>query len=315
VSQTWTERYPTLTDLCVATMAFDHPLEADRVEDLNFFSAFVRAPVVGTLMWILGGKMAKEEEEKELKQQTKEALMDDSTDEVVPPPSLVRTSSASGQPKKSALKKSQPSLAGSDISDVGECAESLERVHLVEGDSLPKSLRPKRKKELSWSDQNGKGALAQFMDEEVRTKQSFLIFDHWIFEFHGVSEEKRCIFFTVQSRRIAQSDSVLSATICCCCACALLVNLKRHGHHHGQITRISPGLHRGKQSCSRESAWLARLSASSRTVLSKSTMSCFRVSGVEGASSRHCGYSSVFLTTCLHKVMIDSFARPEDHAI
>jgi len=41
------------------TMAFERPLEADRVDDLGFLSSFVRAPIVGPLMYLLGGDMAK----------------------------------------------------------------------------------------------------------------------------------------------------------------------------------------------------------------------------------------------------------------
>jgi hypothetical protein len=40
-------------------MAFDHPLEADKVDDLGLFSTFVRAPIVGVIMWAIGGDEAK----------------------------------------------------------------------------------------------------------------------------------------------------------------------------------------------------------------------------------------------------------------
>ena len=49
-------------------MAFDRPLEADRVDDLGLLSAFVRAPVLGPIMWILGKKLTdsgKNDEDKE----------------------------------------------------------------------------------------------------------------------------------------------------------------------------------------------------------------------------------------------------------
>ena len=36
-------------------MAFDQPLKADQVDGSGFFSVFVGKPVVGTLLWILGG--------------------------------------------------------------------------------------------------------------------------------------------------------------------------------------------------------------------------------------------------------------------
>ena len=57
-------------------MAFDHPLEADRVDDLNFFSTVIRAPVVGALFWFLGGAEAKQRNEEE-KRRFHAQLLDD----------------------------------------------------------------------------------------------------------------------------------------------------------------------------------------------------------------------------------------------
>ena len=42
-------------------MAFDRPLEADSVDDLGLFSSFLRAPVIGTICWLLGGEDAKKQ--------------------------------------------------------------------------------------------------------------------------------------------------------------------------------------------------------------------------------------------------------------
>jgi len=44
-------------------MAFKMQIEADRPDDLGFLSSFVRAPVVGTIMWVFGGKEAKKIDE------------------------------------------------------------------------------------------------------------------------------------------------------------------------------------------------------------------------------------------------------------
>ena len=46
-------------------MAFERPLEADRVDDIGFLSSFVRAPIVGPIMWMLGGDMARKLEKEE----------------------------------------------------------------------------------------------------------------------------------------------------------------------------------------------------------------------------------------------------------
>eukprot|EP00581_Thalassiosira_minuscula_P008574 CAMPEP_0183706006 /NCGR_PEP_ID=MMETSP0737-20130205/2933_1 /TAXON_ID=385413 /ORGANISM="Thalassiosira miniscula, Strain CCMP1093" /LENGTH=677 /DNA_ID=CAMNT_0025933287 /DNA_START=56 /DNA_END=2089 /DNA_ORIENTATION=+ len=50
-------------------MAFDRPIEADRVDDLGLFGSLIRAPVVG-IMWLLGGEHShdKTESEEEAKQ-------------------------------------------------------------------------------------------------------------------------------------------------------------------------------------------------------------------------------------------------------
>lgn len=59
-------------------MAFEHPIEADRVEDLGLFASFMRAPVVGTIMWFLGGADAQRAEEEECRQRNSEIESDES---------------------------------------------------------------------------------------------------------------------------------------------------------------------------------------------------------------------------------------------
>jgi hypothetical protein len=43
-------------------MAFDRPLEADRVDNLGLLSSFVRAPLVAPIMWAIGGLLPDEKE-------------------------------------------------------------------------------------------------------------------------------------------------------------------------------------------------------------------------------------------------------------
>ena len=66
-------------------MAFDRPIEADRVDDLGLFSTFIRAPVVGTILWLLGADDAKQAEEaaklKHEKEMLEKQLMEESDDE------------------------------------------------------------------------------------------------------------------------------------------------------------------------------------------------------------------------------------------
>lgn len=144
-------------------MAFDQTIEADRVDDLGLFSAFVRAPVVGTLMWIVGGSRAVEEEEKH-----KEQKLADGEDD--------RTSTSRSQQQaprhelnmeevNGRLKKTAPRLIGSDISEFGECAAEMESLSLQKSSlrkSSSKSLRKSRK--MSWSDESGQ-SLCEYIEE------------------------------------------------------------------------------------------------------------------------------------------------------
>jgi hypothetical protein len=154
------------------SMAFDHPLEADRVDDLNFFSTIIRAPVVGALFWFLGGEEAKQRNEDE-KRLFHAQLFDDGggvdadgarkhrsgCEYEDDDRSAASSSSSSYDPRKpqstvhsrhqlqhsQPLRKAPPSMAESDISSaagssmqllddgVHECGESLDRMSLREG--------------------------------------------------------------------------------------------------------------------------------------------------------------------------------------
>ena len=46
-------------------MAFNQPIEADRPDNLDLLTTISRAPLVGTLMWLIGGDMALKLEEEE----------------------------------------------------------------------------------------------------------------------------------------------------------------------------------------------------------------------------------------------------------
>lgn len=152
--------------VCNDKMAFDRPLEADRVDDLSLFSAFIRAPVVGTLMWILGGSKAKEEEQK-VKEMLNAADGEDAG-------SSWADDSRSSQSNRYALnveqsngrlKKTAPRLIGSDISDFEECAVQAEALSIRSSDSTRKGLSDLRNsKKMSWSDESGQ-SLVEYIDE------------------------------------------------------------------------------------------------------------------------------------------------------
>lgn len=41
-------------------MAFDRPIEADRVDDLGLLSSFVRSPLLGPIIWVLEKRLSRE---------------------------------------------------------------------------------------------------------------------------------------------------------------------------------------------------------------------------------------------------------------
>jgi hypothetical protein len=142
-------------------MAFEIPLDADRVDDMNLFSQLVRAPVIGTLLWILGGSKAREEEDGGNDQR----LDDDDGHDVRNSSSL--SSNGEFRQTRSSLKKAAPSLAASEISEC-DLADSLDAVSLYGygGSSATHCIPGMTKKELSWSDDAGRDLVVY--ETEVR---------------------------------------------------------------------------------------------------------------------------------------------------
>jgi hypothetical protein len=126
-------------------MAFDRPLESDRVDDLSFLSVLSRAPVIGSIMWFLGGQMARDEEEKEMKQQRDLDLLLKGPAAETRSPLTTSTQCVS----KSALRKSDT---------LSDCANALDEMTVNE-----KPLKRQRKN-ISWSDEGGKD-LVEFIGQ------------------------------------------------------------------------------------------------------------------------------------------------------
>lgn len=129
-------------------MAFDRPIEADRIDDFNLFSAFVRAP-----LWILGGVLGgnrsmNEDDHGEIRR------LDDFENENIPPDSTMNS------PYGSRIV-SDYDLASMDschvITKIGSCNE------LSSSDNITEHTL-KRTKNLSWSDESGK-SLVEYDDE------------------------------------------------------------------------------------------------------------------------------------------------------
>jgi hypothetical protein len=167
--------YSLYLNLCNSTMAFDRPLEADQVDDLNLFSMLLRAPILGTLIWILGGDASRKEEEEARRREDFQAFGEcktNSSDASLTP--SLRSSKI--QPRKSALKKKSSLKIGAEVSDlcdsIGDSNASALQGEMTRSYSSSSSCSVRdsslkeRKKELSWSDESGH-QLVKY-DNEVR---------------------------------------------------------------------------------------------------------------------------------------------------
>lgn len=160
-------------------MAFDMPLEADQPGESTFFLSFVTTPVVGTLMWILGGdtedNSTGEEKNEELSQNNdnedndfnitnvKSDQISDNTKE--------RSSIISG-----AMSKNIPELTESVMSSLCEegdvsysadewkcLAENQECSDRIRHECVQRDIKVRRK--TSWSDESGQ-SLTEYFDEK-----------------------------------------------------------------------------------------------------------------------------------------------------
>ena len=148
-------------------MAFDRPLEADKVNDLGLFSTFVRAPIVGSIMWALSGDEAKKREiEEQRKQERRDLEGEDHESEEKPIAATQLQQMIEHNRNRKKSKKNVPNLIGSDLSDFGDLAIHAESADLDDAEreecEFGGSLR--RNKKMSWSDESGQ-YLCEVIDE------------------------------------------------------------------------------------------------------------------------------------------------------
>ena len=150
-------------------MAFEIPLDADQVDDLNIFSTLVRAPVIGTLLWMFGSsKVQSQCSDDELREQCiDDGAYDDESNSNYQSSATKRDNKR--RPQTHPLKKAAPSLIGSEISET-ELVDSLDAVSLYgyAGSHRSSYTSNLPKKELSWSDDVGKNLV--IYETEVRIK-------------------------------------------------------------------------------------------------------------------------------------------------
>ena len=147
-------------------MAFDQPLEADKVGD-GLLVSFVRGPVLGALMWILGEQQDEKKREHELQKKLQNMMLDDDDEDWMRAESRIDDGYCSMVPNNSTL----PRLVRSDISVAidGGGEQSLVPRNLAAG-SLGHCKNPRgEKKKMSWSEN-----LVEYMDDEVRNSCRFV---------------------------------------------------------------------------------------------------------------------------------------------
>ena len=166
----WSIAAATIPESLQNAMAFERPLEADQVDDLNLFSMLLRAPILGTLIWILGGDASRKEEEEARRREDTQSFSENKTHSS--DASLTHSLRSSKiRPRKSALKKKSSrticSVGNSNASALQHEGLGITRSYSSSSSCSAKdSSLKERKKELSWSDESGH-ELVKY-DNEVR---------------------------------------------------------------------------------------------------------------------------------------------------
>jgi len=177
-------------------MAFDTPLEADRPAQLNLLHTFIRAPVIGTLMWIFGGDVAKELEERDrctlvdaaidtshLKTAADNEEDSSSVSSDVPDhasddekwPEVHDSSAVGGEGPRSPPMKSRKDIASSATAALAQMSDfapatAFDKESSVQGD---KNGSSQAGRQMSWSDESGQSLVEYF---DVSNKVGIFVF-------------------------------------------------------------------------------------------------------------------------------------------
>lgn len=141
-------------------MAFEQPLEADKVGD-NSLIAFISSPVIGTLSWILGArgddsnrKIMNEDDQAHLLRDLEDMDLSDDSDNGTSTGHAARHISGNG---------GLPRLVRSEVSvgEHGQNVSTISRVNAkIELNNSSSNSRIGEKKKMSWSEN-----LVEYMDE------------------------------------------------------------------------------------------------------------------------------------------------------
>lgn len=157
-------------------MAFDFPIESDRPGELGLLSSLMRAPLVGTLMWIISGdeKLSESSKDENINDPTRNIQDDDM--------GSVDSDSKEMEDNYNSRRASSKILQiDEDIDkegDDGECSFSADnwanklphQLHNISENMLhdkytfpPPQQKVKSKRKTSWSDESGQ-SLVEYLD-------------------------------------------------------------------------------------------------------------------------------------------------------
>lgn len=143
-------------------MAFDRPLEADRVDDLGLLSSFVRSPLVGPIMWLLGNHLSGEENKENLKRRS---IVDKSSLEQTSKENWASNTSEDYKDNSLLLvrRKSRDSALNT-LTDIPNDAQDVST-----GDTTRNTMdmgHQRNWRKTSWSDESGQN-LVEYFDPDV----------------------------------------------------------------------------------------------------------------------------------------------------
>lgn len=139
-------------------MAFNRPIDADRVDDLGLLSSILRVPIIGPIFWVIG-KITRQQHDDEL---------DSAVCRTVPRESFATTIDESHSSLNSPSSESLPCM----IEQIGILSDDPQRnMGPINLDKIKHDRPPplKKTRKTSWSDESGH-MLAKYC-EEVRKLQ------------------------------------------------------------------------------------------------------------------------------------------------
>jgi hypothetical protein len=149
-------------------MAFDRPLEADRVDNLGLLSSFVRAPIVGPIMWMFGKNLIdKDDKENQLFPTTDNARRSSCATEDESFPDM-SNSTISDIINDSSLDDYECSCNDTDQSSISSSTHTRRNIinystEESKVNEVVNSFQRKKSRKMSWSDESG-ASLVEYCD-------------------------------------------------------------------------------------------------------------------------------------------------------